>query len=198
MTEAGTVSEKFTHCGMCRIDYLGTGLCPAGTQHGYYAYWPCGRNELFKALRDKRITPTRRLKQIVDSCTLCGACDKQCSFVNNLQPTVVQKALKDYASKLDLKSLPETKLDAVLKELQAAVGPDWATNDPTILCTYTQTIHLGNSYEGVYVAMPRTAEEVAKVVAIAHRHIPPYCLERTGPFSPWRLRRFSQTRLGCG
>lgn len=170
MTEAGTVAEKASHCGMCRIDYLGTGLCPAGTQHGYYAYWPCGRNELFKALRDKRITPTRRLKQIVDSCTLCGACDKQCSFVNNLQPTVVQKALKDYVSKLDLKSLPEAKPDAVLKELQAAVGPDWATNDPTILCTYTQTIHLGNSYENVYVAMPRTAEEVAKVVAIAHRH----------------------------
>ena len=146
------------------------------------AFWPCGRNELYRALRDKRITPTKRIKEIVDACTLCGACDKQCNFVTNLQPTVVQKALKDYLSTLDLNSLPEAKSDAVLKELQAVVGADWATNDPTILCTYTNTIHMGNSLEGVYVALPRTAEEVAKIVAIAHKHNLPALPRGNGTF----------------
>jgi hypothetical protein len=146
------------------------------------AYWPCGRNELFRALRDKRITPTKRIKEIVDACTLCGSCDKQCNFVTNLQPTIVQKALKEYVAKLDVHSLPEAKSDAVLKELQSAIGAEWATNDPTILCTYTNTIHMGNSYDGVYVTLPRTAEDVAKIVAIANKHNLPALPRGNGTF----------------
>jgi hypothetical protein len=155
---------------MCRIDFLGTGLCPAGKQHGYLAYWPCGRNVIYKGILDKRIIMTRRIKEIVDTCTMCGLCDKPCSFINNLQPTVVQKALKECVEKLDLESLPEAKPDAVLKELQGAVGTNYATNDPVILYAYTDTIHIGGNFENVYVALPRTAEDVAKIVAIAKKH----------------------------
>ncbi|MCX6663185.1 MAG: 4Fe-4S dicluster domain-containing protein [Euryarchaeota archaeon] len=74
------IAEKGTHCGMCRIDFLGTGLCPSGKKHGFLAYWPQGRMELVKHLNEGRIKPTDKLIEIAHSCTLCGICDKQCNF----------------------------------------------------------------------------------------------------------------------
>ena len=31
LEEAVAIAKKGTHCGMCRFDFLGTGVCPAGT-----------------------------------------------------------------------------------------------------------------------------------------------------------------------
>ncbi len=30
LDDAVAIAKKGTHCGMCRIDFLGTGLCPSG------------------------------------------------------------------------------------------------------------------------------------------------------------------------
>jgi len=46
LEDAVAIAEKGTHCGMCRIDFLGTGLCPSGKKHGFLAYWPQGRMEI--------------------------------------------------------------------------------------------------------------------------------------------------------
>src|SRR5512136_659918 len=130
--QAKEIAEKATHCGMCKVNFLDIGLCPAGVGHGYAAYWPEGRIELYRALQEKRITPTKILLNIVNSCTLCGICDRQCYFITNLRPTIVQKALKQYIVGLDRKTLPNTPGDRVLKDLQTAIGTQWASNDPTI------------------------------------------------------------------
>ena len=43
LQEAVTIAEKGTHCGMCKIDFLSSGVCPAGKKNGFTAYWPEGR-----------------------------------------------------------------------------------------------------------------------------------------------------------
>ena len=30
LDEAVKIAEKGTHCGMCKVDFLGVGVCPAG------------------------------------------------------------------------------------------------------------------------------------------------------------------------
>ena len=70
LEDAVAIARKGTHCGMCRIDFLGTGLCPSGKKHGYLAYWPQGRMELVKHLNEGRIKPTEKLLEIANSCTL--------------------------------------------------------------------------------------------------------------------------------
>ena len=82
LDEAVEIAKKGTHCGMCRFDFLGSGVCPAGKKHGYLAYWPQGRMELVKHLYEGKIKPTQKLIEIVDSCNLCGICDKQCNFTS--------------------------------------------------------------------------------------------------------------------
>jgi len=100
LKEALPIAEKATHCGMCKIDFLGTGLCPSGKKYGFVAYWPEGRIEILKALSYKQVKPTKRLLDIVNSCTMCGICDRQCTFITNLRPMMIQEALKDYVDSL--------------------------------------------------------------------------------------------------
>jgi hypothetical protein len=194
--QANEIAEKATHCGMCKVNFLDIGLCPAGVRNGYVAYWPDGRMELYRALQEKRIIPTKKILDIVNSCNLCGICDRQCCFITNLRPTVVHKALKEYVAKLDPSKLKDTPEDTVFKELQDVVGNKWASNDPTILCAYTQTIHVGNSYTHLYVTMPKTAEEVAKIVQIANRHHLPYLPRGNGTFLSVGLKTMLAKPLG--
>ena len=70
--DAVEIAKKGTHCGMCRFDFLGSGVCPAGRKKGFLAYWPQGRMEIVKQLDSGRVKPTEKLKDIVESCNLCG------------------------------------------------------------------------------------------------------------------------------
>jgi len=85
--DAIETANRASHCGMCRIDSLGSGLCPAGEKYGFAAYWPDGRMELLLALTRKELKPTQKLLEIVDSCTECGRCDLQCRFITHLRPS---------------------------------------------------------------------------------------------------------------
>ena len=140
LEDAVAIARKGTHCGMCRIDFLGTGLCPSGKKHGYLAYWPQGRMELVKHLNEGRIKPTEKLLEIANSCTLCGICDKQCNFTTQLRPEKVARAIKDYVNNLDQSEFQSVPEDDILRGLREIVGDEWATNDPNIIVSYTRSI----------------------------------------------------------
>ena len=171
-----------THCAMCRLDYLGTGVCPSGKKHGYVAYWPQGRVEIYRALKAGTLKPTERLIDIAKTCTLCGACDKQCSFITNRRPMIVQKALKEYVEKLDKDPLQKTPSDPILRQLQQIVGDQWATNDPVILTSYNKTIRNPTSNSHTYVVLPKTTQEVSDIVNVANMHKIPYLPRGNGTF----------------
>jgi len=171
-----------THCGMCRLDYLGTGVCPSGKKYGFVAFWPQGRIEIYRALQNKTLKPTQKLIDIADTCTLCGTCDKQCFFITNRRPMIVQKALKEYVNKLDKHTIEKTPLDPILKELQKIVGEQWATNDPVILSAYNKTIFTPNPSTHAYVVMPKTTKEVSKIIKLANSNNLPYLPRGNGTF----------------
>jgi len=167
---------------MCRLDYLETGICPSGKKYGYVAYWPQGRIEIYKALKNGNLKPTQKLLEIAETCTLCGICDKQCSFITNRRPMIVQKALKEYVKELDKQSIKKTPSDTVLEELQRIVGEQWATNDPAILTAYNKTILNQKQINHVYVVMPKTTEEVSHIIKIANSNNLPYLPRGNGTF----------------
>ena len=172
--DAVKIAKRGTHCGMCKIDFLGSGICPAGKKYGFSAYWPDGRMEIVKALHSGKITPTKKLIEIADSCTLCGICDKQCNFTTGLRPEKVSKALKEYVDNLDEKEFQNTPVDETLKNFQSIVGEQWATNDPIIITSYARTIITEDAGINYYVIMPKTTEEVAEVVKYAHSNNIPF------------------------
>jgi len=167
---------------MCRIDYLETGVCPAGKKHGFLAYWPEGRVELARALAEHNVQPTETLLDIVKTCTLCGICDRQCNFITQLRPMKVAQALKDYATTLkpgDLQHAPE---DQILKDLRAIVGKEWATNDPNIIVSYTRSILRQKNNAAFYIVMPRTTDEIVAIVKLANTYKIPYLPRGNGTF----------------
>lgn len=173
------IAMKGTHCGMCRIDFLGTGLCPSGKKHGFLAYWPQGRMELVKHLDDGRIQPTEKLFEIAESCSLCGICDKQCNFATQLRPEKVARALKDYVHTIDKKTIRNVPEDDILKRLREIVGEKWATNDPFIISSYIGSIIIPGSDRSYYIVMPKNAQELSAVIKYANEKSLPY-LPRSG------------------
>jgi len=179
LKEAVAIAKKGTHCGMCRFDFLGSGVCPAGKKHGFLAYWPQGRMEIVKQLDSGRVKPTKKLIDIVNSCNLCGICDKQCNFATQLRPEKVAKALKDYTENLDKNEFQSVSEDNNLKELRAIVGGEWATNDPIILSSYINSIISSGSDLNFYIVMPENSEQLSKVIKYANKNNLPY-LPRSG------------------
>lgn len=185
------IAQRATHCGMCKIDFLGTGLCPAGKEHGFAAYWPEGKMEIIKALHAGHLQPTKKLVEIMDSCTLCGICDRQCHFITHLRPQHVCMALKDYVAQLDKKDIKVTPEDETLRMLRSLVGERWATNDPAIIVSYAKTVITENAGRNFYVVMPETTEEVAAVIRYASSQNIPYLPRGNGTL----LSLFADTLL---
>jgi heterodisulfide reductase subunit C len=173
------LAKKETHCGMCRIDFLNTGLCPSGKKYGYLAYWPQGRVEIVKHLYDGSVKPTEKLLEIVNSCPLCGICDKQCNFATQLRPEKVIRALKEYVNNLDKSEFQVVPEDDIVKGLREIVGEKWTTNDPVIISSYIQTIIHPDSKLNHYVVMPENTEEVSKIIKFANKHGIPF-MPRSG------------------
>src|SRR5512141_3440711 len=84
------------HYAMCKIDYLGTGVCASGPERRFVTFYPQGRMDLYRGLAEGLIPVTEALVESADTCTLCGICDKQCHFVTGMRPVKVMAALKDY------------------------------------------------------------------------------------------------------
>src|SRR5512134_3550476 len=109
---------------MCKIDFLGTGLCPSGPTKHYVSYYPQGRMDICSALARDLVPLTPALIDIADTCTLCGICDKQCHFVTGMRPTIAMSALKDHVAALlkEGRKIEDIGEDAVLTKLRGIVG----------------------------------------------------------------------------
>jgi len=175
-------TQKEPHCGMCKVDFLGTGVCPAGKKHGYVAYWPEGRMELARALAEHEVQPTEALLDIVNSCDLCGICDRQCYFITQRRPTQAHQAMKEYVKTLTPAMIQPVVEDDVVKDLRAIVGKEWATNDPIIIASYTRSVLRQPATGKFYIVMPKTKEEIVEIVKLAEKYKIPYLPRGNGTF----------------
>jgi hypothetical protein len=183
MDEVTWTAAQCRHYAMCKIDYLGTGLCPSGLEKGYVAYYPQGRMDIYAAVAQGKLPITEALVDVADTCTLCGICDVQCHFVTGLRPVRVMEALKDaVAAHLDAgKEVAHATEDELLDALRAIVGAAWASNDPAIRMAYA---HDPYPFKEVVlpraVVLPRSTEEVAAVVRLAREREVPYVVRGNG------------------
>lgn len=180
---AQKVAAQCRHYAMCKIDYLGTGLCPSAKNGNYVGYYPQGRMDLYKAIAANTVPFTSLLADIADTCTLCGSCDKQCYFVTGLRPLVVMKALKKFVAEYRAagKAVERTPSNPILEEFKSILGAAWATNDPAILIGYADDpCPLTPPVLPRYVVVPKTREEVQAIVRICAAHELPYAVRGNG------------------
>ncbi|OGP81922.1 MAG: hypothetical protein A2Z08_08215 [Deltaproteobacteria bacterium RBG_16_54_11] len=181
--QARQIASQCRHYAMCKIDFLETGLCPAGEKRHYVSYFPQGRMDIYSALANNLLPLTEGLVDIANTCTLCGICDKQCHFVTGMRPLKVMEALKRHveASLSENKAVTKIEEDAVLKDLRKIVGTEWATNDPAILVTYANDpFPLKDMQMPGYVVLPRTKDEIVAIVNMANKHGLPYVVRGNG------------------
>ena len=81
LKEAQGIAAQCHHYAMCKIDFLGTGLCSSGQKKHFMSYYPQGRMDIYHALGKGLIPMTEGLIDTANTCFLCGVCDKQCHFV---------------------------------------------------------------------------------------------------------------------
>lgn len=180
---ARRTAAQCRHYAMCRIDYLGTGICPSGPRKHYVAYYPQGRMDLCRALADDLVPVTPALVDAADTCTLCGICDLQCHFVTGMRPLEVMRALKDRVRKHleDGKPVHPPPEDPVLGRLREIAGEEWATNDPAVLFTYSDDpFPLTGPRMPRCVVLPGSAKEVAAIVSLADGLGLPYVARGNG------------------
>ncbi len=181
--EARASAAQCRHYAMCKIDYLGTGLCPSGPKKHFVTYYPQGRMDLYRGLAEGLIPVTEALLEAADTCTICGICDAQCHFVTGLQPTSVMRALKVYVEdhRREKRPVVRTAEDEALRKMREIVGPEWATNDPAVLWTYADDpFPLTGPRRPRYVVLPGSREEVAAIVRLAVRLGLPYAVRGSG------------------
>ena len=181
--EARKISSQCRHYAMCKIDFLGTGLCPSGPKKHYVSYYPQGRMDICSALSRDLIPLTPALVDIADTCTLCGICDRQCHFVTGMRPTTAMTALKNHVAAWlkEGRKIEIIEEDAVLKRLRDIVGEEWATNDPAILVAYSNDpFPLKEMKMPGYLVLPASRDEVVAVVKLANEFNLPYVVRGNG------------------
>jgi len=180
--DAQKTATQCRHYAMCKIDFLDTGICPAGKAHGYTGFYPQGRMDIYAALCQKKIPVTRALVEIADSCTLCDICDRQCYFVAGLRPRQVAAALKKKVKESLLHSSPQDPIpDPFLEKLQKIVGNRWATNDPAHrICYAHDPCPVSPETLPDYVALPADTRQVQRIVRLCNRHRVPFAVRGNG------------------
>jgi hypothetical protein len=172
MDEILRIAKSCRHYAMCKIDFLGSGVCASGTERHYVSFYPEGRMDLYAALVEGTIPLTAQAVAIAATCDLCGKCDSQCYFVTEMRPTRVMQALKDHvATSLREGHAPEAPVeDELLRQIRAIVGTEWATNDPAITVTYSHDpCPVAAPIMPAYVVLPRTREEVSELLGLFSR-----------------------------
>ena len=171
---------------MCKIDFLGSGVCASGLEKHYVSFYPEGRMDLYAALMENTIPVTEKCVEIADSCNLCGKCDYQCYFVNEMRPARVMKALKDHVG-AHVKSggkVVRREEDALLAEMKKIVGADWASNDAAIRITYHHDLCPHVTFKmPEYVVMPDSKEEISAIIKLLNKNKVPYCVRGNGASS---------------
>jgi hypothetical protein len=171
------------HYAMCKIDFLGSGVCDSGLEKHFVSYYPQGRMILYEALTENKITVTQKCIEIADSCDLCGKCDYQCYFLNEMRPTKVMEALKNHVETF-VKNGGEIKVaqkDSMLDEIQKIVGTEWATNDEAITVTYSHDLSaISDPKYPDYIVLPNTKEEIASLVKLFRKNNIQYTIRGNG------------------
>ena len=181
--EAKNMARRCRHYAMCKIDYLGTGICASGQARHYVSYYPQGRMDLYAALAAGSIPVTEVLGDIADSCDLCGICDYQCHFYTEMRPSRVMAALKGYMDEYRSQGgkVERTPVDDVLASLREITGEQWAANDPAILITYSHDpFPLAPARMPRWVVPPRTHDEVSLIVRLARERAISYVARGNG------------------
>jgi len=174
------------HYAMCKIDFLGTGVCASGLEKHYASFYPQGRMDLYAALAENRVPVTEKCVEISESCDLCGKCDYQCYFVNEMRPSKVMKALKDrVGSFLGSGGVPvRTEDDEILRGLKRIVGDYWASGDPAVKVAYHRDLcPLVDPKMPDYVVMPGSKEDVSSVIKFLNAHKIRYTVRGNGASS---------------
>lgn len=171
------------HYAMCKIDFLGSGVCASGPEKHFVSYYPQGRMILYEALSQNKIDITEKCVEIADSCNLCGKCDYQCYFLNEMRPTRVMEALKNQVETF-IKEGGKIKIaqkDRMLTEIQKIVGNEWATNDEAITITYSHDLSaISEPKLPDYVVLPNSAEEIASLVKLFRNNNITYTIRGNG------------------
>lgn len=93
------------HCALCyqalpsltRSDKFAD-TCPAGMYYKFDAYYSAGRNEIARAIlrNEFPLSESEKLKEIVFSCTTCGACEINCRYAcdTNVLPVHITEAIR--------------------------------------------------------------------------------------------------------
>lgn len=183
MHEPLTTAKNCRHYAMCKIDFLGSGVCASGPEKHFVSYYPQGRMDLYAALMEEKVPVTEKCLEIADTCDLCGKCDYQCYFVTELRPARVMKALKDHVAAYLEKGgqIIKEKYDEVLAEMRKIVGNYWATSDRAIAVTYSHDPSpVAEPVMPDYVIMPETREEVSSILKLLNCHDIPFAVRGNG------------------
>ena len=179
-------AKNCRHYAMCKVDFLGSGVCASGLDKHYVSYFPVGRMDLYAALAENTVPVTERCVEIANGCDLCGKCDYQCYFVNEMRPSKVMRALKERvdAHLASGGEVVRSEADGLLMRLRAIVGEEWATNDPAVRITYHHDLcpHVEFKMPG-YVVMPNSREEIRAVVQVLREKNVPYAVRGNGASS---------------
>ena len=183
MDDVLKTAKNCRHYAMCKIDFLGSGVCASGLEKHYVSYYPEGRMDLYAALAEHKIPVTEKCLDIAASCDLCGKCDYQCYFVTELRPSRVMAALKDLVAAHvqgggQVLKAPE---DPLLREIRLIVGEEWATNDQAVAVTYSHDPGpLTVAKMPAYVVLPRTREEISALLKLFKAHRVPWVVRGNG------------------
>jgi hypothetical protein len=183
MNDILKTAKNCRHYAMCKIDFLGSGVCQSGLDKHYVSFYPQGRMDLYAALAEKKIPITEKCVEIADSCDLCGKCDYQCYFVTEMRPTAVMKGLKAMVADHIRKGgeIIRAKDDPILGEIKKIVGDYWATADRSIALTYAHDpCPLAAPKMPAYVIMPQTKEEIAAIVKLLKKRNIDYAIRGNG------------------
>jgi hypothetical protein len=181
--DALATAAQCRHYAMCKIDYLGTGLCPTGPLKHFVTYYPQGRMDLYRGLAEGRIPVTDALVDAADTCTLCGLCDAPCHFATGLRPKAVMRALKDRVERHRRGGgeIVRPAEDDFLRRAREIVGRDHVSNDPAVLWTYADDpFPLTGPRPPRYVGLPGSRDEVAALVRLAGETGLPYAVRGNG------------------
>lgn len=156
------------HYAMCKIDCLGTGVCPSGSRNRYVSFYPQGMMDIYAAISRGELDLTPELVRIAGQCTLCGICDAQCYFVTELRPLSVAGALKEHVERALQTGEPSAPPeDPLLPRLREITGDEWATSDPAHLTAYANDpCPISVRTMPRCVVLPGSTGETAEVVAL--------------------------------
>jgi hypothetical protein len=181
-SEALHTAGQCRHYAMCKIDFLGTGICPSGKKNHFVSFYPQGMMDITAAVLENKIPVTTGLVEVANECTLCGICDTQCHFVTELRPFGVFQTLKSYLDDyLQLNDPVEVPSDELLNKLRSITGEKYATNDPAHLIAYAND-PAPISFETMpgYVVVPSDTQQVSEIVKLCQREGLEYTVRGNG------------------